>query len=376
MNIDEEKLEKNEPETESLPVEDDVDGFTDEVKFEEPKPEEAPEEAKSEEKAEEEPPVIVEEPEPEPENPDLYNEEFDDERLSAIEESRQKWNKSYKKMSMIKFIVSTAILLGILAGWLIPTFLLKDASVALLPLYIGLGCAVVGIAILLIFGFFQRKHDKEQLRNHFNVYFDSVNSYTLGEYGVTDLHGDVDDKISKEEFLESGVFENVASVGSRDNITFSYKGMDCALAEAAAQKDGGKALATIFVGKFLRTHNTVSVSDDGLVIYYPGNDRALPPEKLDQLHLAESSRAFKIYGSAADKKVLTKKVRDALHTIRTNKLLVDVTLVIKPGRTYWYLGYEDDIMVLPGEKPFNPRFVKQYKDELKLILDASLTLNE
>lgn len=62
--------------------------------------------------------------------------------------------------------------------------------------------------------------------------------------------------------------------------------------------------------------------------------------------------------------------------IRTNKLLVDVTIVIKSGRTYWYLGYEDDIMVLPNDKMFDPRFIKEYKEQIALILDAALLLNE
>ena len=111
------------------------------------------------------------------------------------------------------------------------------------------------------------------------------------------------------------------------------------------------------------------------MIYFSGNDRALPPKKLEELHLCETTKAYKVYGASADKKVLSKKVREALAKIRTNKLLVDITIVIKTGRTYWYLGYEDDIMVLPNDKPFDPKFVKQYKDELALVLEAASLLN-
>lgn len=349
------------------PIEEvDDDGFTDEL----PEP---VEETKEEQKVDE-PETVVEEPEPEPEaeEPSPYDSEYSDPRLENIEQARIVWNKSYKKMARIKFLISTIVLLGILAGWLIPTFAMKDSG--LVPLYIGLGCALGGIAILLIFGIFQRKHDKAAIREYFQVYFSSINAYTLGDYGVLDIQGDVDSKITKEEFTESGIFE-VASVGSRDNVVFNYKGMDCALAESAAQVDAGKSLQTVFVGKFLRTHNAVEVSNEGLVIYFQGNDRALPPKKLEELHLCETTKAYKVYGASADKKVLTKKVREGLAKIRTNKLLVDLTIVIKSGRTYWYLGYEDDIMVLPNDKPFDPRFVKQYKDELLNVLEAATLLN-
>ena len=168
----------------------------------------------------------------------------------------------------------------------------------------------------------------------------------------------------------------MASVGSRDNITFTYRDMTCALADAAASVDGGKALQTIFVGKYLRTHNKLNVSDEGLLIYFSGNERALPPEKMKTLHLCERTKRFKMYGSSQDKKVLGKKIRDGLARIRTDKLLVDVTIVIKPGRTYWYLGYEDDIMVLPNEKPFDTRFIKEYRWQIADILETARFMNE
>lgn len=302
-----------------------------------------------------------------------FSNEYDDPRLEKIEAARIVWHRAYKKMARIKFIVSIVILLAILTGWLVPTLVMKEAGMT--PLFIGLGCAVVGIVGLLVFGYFQRRHDRAGIQAYFQAYFDSVNDYTLSDLGATNIEGSVDSKITKEEFLEGGAFDAAASVGSRDNILFNYKGMDCAMAEAAAQVDAGKALQTIFVGKYLRTHNNVEVGREGLILYFMGNDRALPPKKLESLHLCENGSKYRVYGASADKRVLTKKVRDALAKIRTDKLLVDVTICIQSGRTYWYLGYEDDIMVLPNDKPFDPRFVKKYKEQIALILDAALELN-
>lgn len=351
------------------------DGFTDEIIKPAPvtENEENPsEEAKPAEEVLPEDAEVVEEPEVEiPET--NYESEIYDPRFDAIENARKQWNGSYRKASRIRFVVNTVVLVAILAGWLVPTLTMKDAG--MVPLYIGLACAGVGIAILLIYGHFNNKKNKEQIANYFNAYFTNINSYTLEDFGVKDIQGDVNSKITKEEFLESGVFDKIAAIGSRDNIVFNYKGMDCAMAEAAAQVDAGKSLATVFVGKYLRTHNEVEVSDEGLVIYFSGNDRALPPAKLKELHITETNSRYKVYGKSTDKKVLTKKVREALARIRTNSLLVDITIVIKSGRTYWYLGYEDDLMVLPNDKHFDSRYVREYKDQLELVLEASLLLN-
>lgn len=374
-------IEKEEVQAEL--VEDVDDDFADAHPFvptpaEEPKPEE-PEAPKEEISPEEEEVPLTEEEEPEDlgEHAELQGEpdlQYDDPNLLAIEEARKKWAAYNRKSGRIKFLYSTIILLAILAGWLIPTLTMRNSGTT--PLIIGLIGAVAGIAILAIAGVVRQKAAKGVLRDYFNAYYDSVNAYTLKPLGVDDIQGDVDCKITTEEFLEGGAFDKVASVGSRDNITFTYRDMTCALADAAASVDGGKALQTIFVGKYLRTHNKLNVSDEGLLIYFSGNERALPPEKMKTLHLCERTKRFKMYGSSQDKKVLGKKIRDGLARIRTDKLLVDVTIVIKPGRTYWYLGYEDDIMVLPNEKPFDTRFIKEYRWQIADILETARFMNE
>ncbi len=391
--LDEEKVEAPAPEPaeevkaevveEPVIVEDDDDDFADAHPILPTPVEEAPKEEEAapapEPLPQEEELPMVEEEVPEgfephaelPVDPDL---EYDDASLSSIEEARKKWHHYNKVSSRIKFIYSVVILLGILAGWLIPTILMKDAGTT--PLIIGLCCAVGGIVVLAVAGIIRQKHSKGAVREYFNSYYNAVNAYTLGAVGIDDIEGDVDCKLTTEEFLEGGAFDRVAAVGSRDNITFSYRGMDCALADAAGSVDGGKALQTVFVGKYLRTHNNLKLSDEGLLIYFSGNERSLPPEKMKSLHLCEHTKRYKIFGSAQDKKVLTKQIRDGLARIRTDKLLVDATIVIKPGRTYWYLGYEDDIMVLPNDKPFDARFIKEYKWQIADILETARIMNE
>ena len=381
---EEELVTEKEPEGVNGEVVEDIDeDFADAHPF---VPTPAPEEKAGEEgeqqpvpaEEEEEIPLTEEEEPEEPRNvPELAAEpdlEYDDANLTSIEEARKQWNRYNKKSSRIKFLYSTLILLGILAGWLIPSLTIQNAG--MVPLIIGLSCAVVGIVILAVAGVLRQKASKKVIRDYFNTYYDAVNAYTLGVLGIDDIQGDVDCKITNQEFVDGGAFDKVTSVGSRDNITFTYRGMDCALADAAGSVDGGKSLQTIFVGKYLRTHNSMKVSDDGLLIYFSGNDRALPPEKLKTLHLCERTKRYKVYGSAQDKKALTKKIRDGLARIHTDKLLVDVTIVIKPGRTYWYLGYEDDIMVLPNDKPFDARFIKEYKWQIADILEIARGMNE
>ena len=338
-------------------------------------------EVKEEAKPVEEAPKPVEEDEeplpdePEEEEPERPSYEYDDEILSNIETARQDWVRKFKKRSRLKTIISIVSLLVILAAWLVPTLLIRDQG--LIPMYIGLGAAFVGAIGLFVYNAINRKKDQELIHEYFVAYYKGINDYAILGNGIASYEGKVEDKITSEEFNEPGLFPESRQIGSRCNIVFNYEGMDCALVDAAAQKDGGKnGLTTCFVGKYLRTHNNLTTTQEGLTIYFRGNSRALVPQSLSDKNLLEKTKYIRYYGDSADKKLLTDKVRSALKEIHTNKLLCDATIVLKTGKTYFFLGYEDDIMVLPNEKPFNPKYVKEYKEQLKTFLDIALLFNQ
>lgn len=353
------------------------DEFLDERPEEEPVPEavEEPapiEEAPSEEVAPEEV-EEVEEPEPVHEKKERYD--YSDPRLEAIENGRILWNKGYRKISAIKLIVALVVLVLIVLGWVIPTTTMKDAGAV--PLYIALGVAGVGIIAVLIFSIVQKRYDKAGIAKYFGVYYDNLNAYAFDGLGIDDIQGNYDSKITGEEISASGLYPGADTSGSRENITFTYKGMDCAMADVAIQKASSKGLRTVFVGKYLRTHNNLHPDCEGnLIIYFKGNDRAIPPLAIEGLTPIESNKRYAVYGSAPLKKLLTHKFKEALAQIRTNSLLVDVAISITEGRTYWALGYEDDLMVLPNREPFDPHYVEQYKEHIRMFLDMALLLNE
>lgn len=300
---------------------------------------------------------------------------FDDPRLEAIEEARKKWNKGYRRTSLIKTFVAIGVLLLIVVGWVVPTMAIRDAGA--LPLYIALGIAAVGIIGLLIFNLLQKKFDQAGIHAYFEAYYRNLQNYTFD--GV--IEGEVDvnpeSKVSNEEVEASGLYPGATNIGSRNNVTFTYKNMDCALADMAVQKNVSRGLQTVFVGKYLRTHNTFKPDCQGhLIIYFKGNDRAIPPLAIAEMTPLEDNAKFAIYGPAPMKKLLTHKIKTALRQIRTDKLLVDVAISIEEGRTYWALGYEDDLMVLPNKDPFDPYYVQQYKKQFLEILEIALLMNE
>lgn len=376
-----EEKKKPNPAEETTPVDDNKnldpldDDFADTKAVEEAKRRE--EQKKAEEAAakaeEEEVEELEEQPDPFPEQ-DSY--EYADLKLDEIEKARKDFYKQYKKFNGWKVGISVAGLALIVLFWVLPNVLKWGGENSMVPMMISLGVAAGVLVLLGVMSFVMRKMNDKNIKSYFSVLYEHLNAYLFGDLPVAAIQGTVDSKITKDEFLANGMYPKVASVGSRDNITFTYKDMDCALADAAAQKDAGKAMQTIFVGKYLRTANSFQGSEGGLVIYFRGNKRALPPEILPSLNQLEKNKAYAIYGDPSDKKYITPKIRSMLKEIHTNKVLVDVAIAIKPGRTYFALGYEDSLMVLPMQKPFNPGPTQEYKQELAVFLELAYAFFE
>ena len=228
MNEDEVKQE--------TPVENEEvneDEFLDEhpvepIVAEEPKPEATEEEKPVEEPKEEEP----------PRRPVLKSYEYEDKRLEDIENARIIWNKGYRKMSLIKMIVAVVVLTLIIVGWIVPTLTMPNAGPV--PLYIALGIAAAGILAIVGFGFIQKKKDREGVAAYFTAYYNALNGYVFDGLDI-EVNGNYENKVDDAEVEASGLYPGFAQVGSREAITFTYKNMDCAIADMAVQNVIGDA---------------------------------------------------------------------------------------------------------------------------------------
>lgn len=288
---------------------------------------------------------------------------YDHEELQMIEDARKDFYKVYSKNNMVKWIITAISILIIICGWLIPNSIeaIKEYST-----YIAIGCVVVGLVGLLIYNSIYKRIVQGAMHHYFHGLYDHTNAYVLPA-NATDIQGSVDNKLDPEEFKECGIYKDVTKVGSRACYTFKVGEKVIKIADAAAQVIGGKMMQTVFVGKYLYTTNNYEGSD--ILIYFKGNKRALPPTNLAGRKVLSDSKNIVIYGDKDAEKVITEKVREALGQFQTNKTFVDMAVSIKAGKTYFAMGYEDDLMVISLEKPFNPAPTKQFRGDLLKVLD-------
>lgn len=347
-------------------VEEEESDFADEIKTAEPAPapveEKEPEETidlhSEEPEEEEEAPA----PTPAPGKKGKITIEYPDENLGQVELARQEFYKVYHKSNIVKWIVSGVCILLIVCGWLIPNAIeaLKENSMLIALIACG-----VGLVGLLVFNFFWRRNVQGAMNRYFREYYEHVNAYCFPK-DIENLQGSIDNKIDEEELKNCDLYKDVGKVGSRATYTFDYHEKTIKVCDAAAQVVLGKTLRTVFVGKYLYTTNNYKGSD--ILIYFKGNKRALPPTNLAERKVFSDSKNIVIYGDKGTEKVITPKVREALNEFKTNKTFVDMAISIREGMTYFAMGYEDDLMVIALEKPFDPKPTVQYAGDLKKVL--------
>lgn len=299
---EEKKIEAaEEPTSASVSAEEDIYGNDDFVDAKKPAPAVEPE-ANPEPEPEPEP---EEEPEPQPEDAikDAPTYQYSDARLKNIEDARILWHHEYKKWNAGKIAISVGTLVAIVVGYIIPYFTIQDEKQkSKWTLIVAAICAGIGIAGIAVYGIFQRKQNRAQISSYFNSYYTNVNDYVFDGLPVENVHGDIDAKIDLSEVEASGLYPGAKHIGSRDNVTFTYKGLECSLCDMAAQKDTAKALQTVFVGKYLRSQNSLPLSEGGLVIYFKGNQRALPPLVLSELNQISKNKQYAVYGAKENRR--------------------------------------------------------------------------
>ena len=296
---------------------------------------------------------------------------YENEYLEKMEESRKAFQVEYKKANRWKTPLTVLSIVLILVSWIVPTFIpaIADYSWA-----VGLSVCVLCIAAIGVYVYFSNKKSKVAMDRYFKDFFSAFNTYTFGGK-VADLNADLDAKLDPEVFKASNLYHTVEKVTSRNFLTFTYKGKAVTYAETAAQMIEKKITKTVFIGNILVINNGYTGKD--IAIYRKGNARALPPTNLKAFgEVFEDTSDMVIYGPKTTKSVLTKKVRDQLAKFQTNATFVDFSIAIRPGKTYFLLGYEDDLMVLPMQEAMNPKPYIEHKEDFDKLFDLIDILGE
>ena len=286
---------------------------------------------------------------------------YDSEELQAIEDERVKFLGEYRSGNRIKSILFFVVMFLMVGTFIIIPNVGQGAAWQL-PVMISV--AVVLLGCVLGFSFLTRKKMTQKMRNYFSIFYGNMNKYVFGSKSFDKVVFENPVKIEDHLFLDSNLYKDVLEVRSRGATTFEYEQKPVLVCDCAGSVKTDKRVAPIFVGKYLVTGNKYE-GKDPIYIYIKGDQRSLPPTNLEEVKVVKDDATMAIYSNDSKwEKTLNTKVMKIVNSMKPNKELVDIAISIQPGTTYIALGYDDPLMVIPLDRPFNQEPVKGYKKDV------------
>lgn len=313
--------------------------------------------------------------EPVNENKEEQSQGYENEHLANIETNRIKFLSFYQKHNILKWVIGLLALGLVLADFLaLPNFFPEDKkAIQLVVMLVVAGVVLGGLGTYTIL---VKKAINKKMKAYFQDYYYESNAYVFDQSNFNEFESCVPDKIEQIQFDENKLFVNVANVGSRGLSTFRYSNKPMMVCDCAAQVREGKAIKPVFVGKYLISDCKYD-SNDPIIIYVKGDERSLPPTNVEDIKLVYDEKGVVVYSNNASwNKTINSKILKAIHKIKPHNHLIDVSVSLVDKKIYFCLGYDDPIMVLPLQNPFDAKPLKQYKEDLVMFTSLAEELDK
>ena len=300
--------------------------------------------------------------------------EYSAKPLEEIEQERQKFFKTFRIQNTLKWIISLICIAAIVVGCIVVPNVIQDND----NLKTGLMLGIVVVALAGTFGYsvFTKRSMNGKMKKYFNFYYKKVNEFAMDQEGFSEPVLQEPGKIDIDLFRDTNLYKDIVDVGSRGLTEFEYTGIPMRIVDCAGQIKDDKRMRPVFVGKLLHCA-TKYLGEQSIVIYFKGNERALPPTNVSELKVVEDNTKYVIYSNSADvKKIIKPAIKKMLDGIEMNKVLVDLAISMHDGKIFVCFGYDDPLMVLPLQNQFDPRPNEQFKKDLGKVIKVVEALNK
>ncbi len=288
---------------------------------------------------------------------------YSHEILQKIEDNRSTFYKSYRVGSIFKWVVAF-ISIGLLAfAFLGIPNIVKDNNGLKMGLMVGIGA--LSLIVMVTYTAISKFTLNKKAKGYFADYYQNVTDYVMEDEAYKDYQCVADGKLDREEFDQNLMYKDIAVVGSRGLTTFKYRGLEMKVCDLAAQIKVDRRPKPVFVGKYLISAVKYDLNEPTFVYIKGDEKRSLPPTNLDEVKLVLDDSKMAVYSNDANwSKFLTAKLRNKLVQIKNGNSLVDIAISFRDNKALVCFGYDDDIMILPLQQPFNPKPTEEYKVEL------------
>lgn len=286
----------------------------------------------------------------------------------VIEDARQALYKSYqtsRRISNILMIVVVAAICGIM-------FLIISNNQILKIL--GYSLAGLLVAGMVVYYILNRKRLPNKIKEYVPFVARVLNEKMFSDEGFSSIDYDPEAKLAMDDLIGDGVYKDASGINSRNVVNGKFRYQEFKYAEAALLRPSSRKqqVPPLFVGRYISVPNKMKF--DGRYIFAftnPKHPNDLP-NNIDDLSLLEDKDGFMVYGKEGSNyhNVIDNKIISQLKNLKIEGHLLNVNVVFWGGHTAVYLSYDDPILAVPFEKPFDNKAFEQSLEDLMICFKA------
>ena len=285
-----------------------------------------------------------------------------------IEEARQDLFKSYAKSRRISNILMFAVVVAIVG---IMFMIISNNQVLKIVGYCLAGAIVVGMIVYYVL---TRKNLPNKVQKYVPFVMQTLNDKMFSMPGFSEIKNNPEEKLQMDDLVGDGVYVEANGINSRNVVRGVYNGHHFLYAEAALTRPSTKKqqVPPLFVGRYISVPNQMKF-DGHFIFNFKNPKQPLDlPNAINDLKVLEEKEDFVVYGpeDANYHNIIDNKIISQFKKIQIEGHLLNLNVVFWGGHTAVYLSYDDAILSVPFDKPFDKDGFEKSLDDLVISLQA------
>lgn len=284
----------------------------------------------------------------------------------VVETKRAELFAKYKKVRTVNNILMVVAVAFIVMAFIF--IVQKDQKAMNIAGYV-----IAGVVIVALLAYFLITKNKfpNQTKEYIKAISMDMNRHVFNDPRFTKMTTNYGTKIDMTEVESDRIYLKPTDIGSRNVCEGYFNDVKLRVAELALYKQvSRKQRDVVFIGKYISMDNKYKF-DGRAIISIKGEKNLDLPTDIEDLKTIEQDGDFSVYATSEDFKlssILSNKAIAAIKKIKPKDNLVNFNLVLWGGHTAVYISYEDAVISLPFDKPFDAPALEQYVGDLLNIL--------
>lgn len=286
----------------------------------------------------------------------------------VIEDARLDLFNSYSKSRRISNILMFAVVAAICG---IMFMIISNNDVLRIIGYCLAGALILG---MILYYALTRKNLPNKVKTYVPLVTKALNDKMFADSKFAGIETNEEEKLAMDDLVGDGVYVEANGINSRNVVRGTFKEHHFLYAEAALMRPSTRKqqVPPLFVGRYISVPNQMKF-DGRIILVFKNPKQPLDlPNAISDLVALEDKEDFSVYGPEGTnyRSLIGNNVIDRLQKLQIEGHLLNVNVVFWGGHTAAYLSYDDAILSVPFDKPFDKDGFEKSLNDLLICFNA------